>query len=119
MNAHAAVILPSGAAGGIAMGAAIVAGDAQLVVGSQPHRAEAMPVPVLSAADGVGALSCCSIMNAHAAVILPSDAAGGIAMVAVIVVGDAQLDVGSQPHRAEAMPVLSAADGVGALRCCC
>ncbi len=39
-------------------------------------------------------------------------------MVAVIVAGDAQFDVGSPPHRAEAMPVLSAADGVGALRCC-
>ena len=58
-------------------------------------------------------------MNAHAAVILPSDAAGGTDVVAVIMVGDAQFDVGSPPHGAEAMPVLSAADGVGALRCCC
>ncbi len=57
-------------------------------------------------------------MNARAAVILPSDAAGGIAMVAVIVAGDAQFDVGSPPHRAEAMPAIMAADGVGALRCC-
>ena len=57
-------------------------------------------------------------MNAHATVILPSDAAVGIAMVAVIVAGDAQFDVGSPPHRSEAMPVISAADGVGALRCC-
>ncbi len=76
-----------------------------------------MPIeetPVLSAADrdGVGAA------------ILPSDAAGGIAVVAVIVVGDAPFDVGSPPHRAEATSarpgpaVISAADGVGALRCC-
>ncbi len=63
--------------------------------------------PGLRAADGVGAA------------ILPSDAARGIAMVAVIVAADAHSDVGSPPHRAEAMPVLSAADGVGALRCCC
>ncbi len=112
MNAHAAVTLPSDAAGGIAMVAAIVVGDAQLVVGSPPHRAEAMPV--LSAADGVGALRCCSCMNAHAAVTLPSDAVGGIAMVAAIVARDAQLVVGSPPHRAEAMPVLSAA---GAVQC--
>ncbi len=48
-------------------------------------------------------------MNAHAAGILPSDAAGGIAMVAVIVVGDPQFDVDSPLHRAEAMPVLRAA----------
>ncbi len=95
------------------MVAAIVAGDAQLAVGSQPHRAEAMPV--LCAADGVGALRCCSGMYAHAAVTLPSGAAGGIAMVAVIMVGDAELDVGSPPHRAEATPVISAA---GALKCC-
>jgi hypothetical protein len=53
-------------------------------------------------------------MNAHAVVILPSDAAGGIAMVAVIVAGDAQIDVGSPLHRAEATPVISAA---GALQC--
>ncbi len=99
------------------MVAVIVAGDAHCDVGSPLHRAEA--TPVLSAADGVGALRCCSGMNAHAAVILPSDAAGGIAMVAVIVAGDSQIDVGSPPHRVEAMPVLSAADGVGALRCCC
>ena len=40
-------------------------------------------------------------------------------MVAVIVAADAHCDVGSEspPHRAEAMPVISAADGVGALRC--
>ena len=79
MNAHAAVILPSDAAGGIAMVAVIVAGDAQLIVGSPPHRAKA--TPVIRAADGVGALRCCSGMNAQEAVILPSDAAGGIAMV--------------------------------------
>ncbi len=40
-------------------------------------------------------------------------------MVAVIVAGDAHCDVGSPPHRAEAMPAISAADGVGAPRCCC
>ncbi len=100
------------------MVAVIVVGDAQFDVGSPPQRAEAMPVT--SAADGVGALRCCcSGMNEQAAVILPSDAAGGIAMVAVIVAGDAHCDVGSPPHRAEAMPVTSAADGVGAPRCCC
>ncbi len=64
------------------MVAVIVAGDAHCDVGSPPHRAEAMLA--LSAADGVGALRCCcSGMNANAEVILPSDAAGGIAMVAV------------------------------------
>ena len=62
--------------------------------------------PVLSAADGVGAA------------ILPSNAAGGIAVVEVIVAADAHCDVGSPLHRAEATPVLSAADGVGALRRC-
>jgi hypothetical protein len=36
-------------------------------------------------------------------------------MVAVIVAADAHCDVGSPPHRAEAMPVLSAA---GAMQCC-
>ncbi len=114
MNVHAEVILPSDAAGGIAMVAVIVAADAHCDVGSPPHRADAMPA--IRAADGVGALRCCcGDMNAHAAVIRPSDAAGGIAMVAVIVVGDAHCDVGSPPHRAEAMPVLSAAR---ALRCC-
>ncbi len=117
MNAHAEVILPSDAVGGIAMVAVIVAGDAHCDVGSPPHRAEAMPVT--SAADGVGAPRCCRGMNAQASVILPSDAAGGIAMVAVIVAADAHCDVGSPPHRAEAMPALSAADGVGAPRCCC
>ena len=39
-------------------------------------------------------------------------------MVAVIVVGDAHCDVGSPPHRADEGQALSAADGVGALRCC-
>ncbi len=88
MNAHAEVILPSDAAGGIAMVA-------------------------------VGALRCCcSGRDAHAEVILPSDAAGGIAMVAVIVAADAHCDVGSPPQRAEAMPAIRAADGVGAPRCC-
>ena len=62
--------------------------------------------PGLRAADGVGAA------------ILPSDAAGGIAVVEVIVAADAHCDVGSPPHRAEAMSVLSATDGVGAPRCC-
>jgi hypothetical protein len=57
-------------------------------------------------------------MNAHAAVILPSDAAGGIAVVAAIVAGDAHCDVGSPPRRADEGQALSAADGVGALRCC-
>ena len=93
--------------------AVIVVGDAHCDVDSPLHRAEAMSV--LSAAR---ALQCCGGMNAHASVILPSDAAGGIAMVAVIVVGDAQCDVGSPPHRADAMPAIRAADGVGALRCC-
>ena len=59
-----------------------------------------------------------AVMNAHAAVILPSDAAGGIAVVAAIVAGDADCDVGSPPRRAEERPAVSAADGVGALRCC-
>ncbi len=40
-------------------------------------------------------------------------------MEAVIVAGDAHCDVGSPPPRAEATPVISAADGVRALRCCC
>ena len=39
-------------------------------------------------------------------------------MVAVILAGDAHCDAGSPLHRAEAMPAISAADGVGALRCC-
>ncbi len=93
------------------MVAVIVVGDSQIDVGSPPHLAVA--TPVLSAA---GALQCCLGMHEHAAVILPSDAAGGIAMEAVIVVGDAEIDVGSPLHRAEATPVISAAV---ALRCCC
>ncbi len=115
-NAHAAVILPSDAAGGIAMVAVIVTAEEDCDVGSPPHRTEAMPV--IRAADGVGALRCCSGTNAHAAVILPSDAARSIAVVAVIVTADAHCDVGSPPHRTEAMPAIRAADGVGALRCC-
>ncbi len=47
--------------------------------------------------------------------ILLGDAAGGTAGVAVIVAGDAPCDMGSPPHRAEAMPVLIAA---GALQGC-
>ena len=96
--------------------AAILAGDAHCDVGSPPRRAD--EGQALSAADGVGALRCCWGMNAHAAVILPSDAAGGIAVVAAIVAGDAHCDVGSPPRCADAMPAISAADGVGALRCC-
>ena len=46
--------------------------------------------------------------------ILLGDVGGGIAGVAVIVAGDAPCDMGSPPHRAEAMPVLSAA---GAMHC--
>ena len=77
-----------------------------------------MPASVILPSDAAGGTAVVAVMNAQAAVILPSDAAGGIAMVAVIVAGDAHSDVVSPPHRAEAMPVSSAADGVGALRCC-
>ena len=61
----------------------------------------------------------CSGTDAHAAVILLGDAAGGTAVVAAIRMGDAPSDMGSPLHRAEDGPVLSAAaDGVGALRQC-
>ena len=50
---------------------------------------------------------------------MPSDAAEGTAVVAVIVMGDVPSQMGSPPHRAEEGPVLSAADaGVGALQSC-
>ncbi len=51
-------------------------------------------------------------MNAHAAVILLGDAAGGTAGVAVIVAGDAPCDISSPPHRAEEAVAADAADAV-------
>ena len=118
--------------------AVIVMGDKPCEMGSPSCRAEVRLVD--SAADaGVEALRNRIGTNALAAETMPCDAAEGISAVtqimasplrhaevatawswaAVIVTGDAHCDVGSPPHRAEAMPVLSAADGVGALRCCC
>ena len=109
-DAHAAVNV----AGGTAVVAGIVIGDAPSQMGSPPHRAE--EGPVLSAADaGVGALQSCLGTDAHAAV----NVAGGAAVVAGIVIGDAPSQMGSPLHRAEEGQVCNAADaGVGALQNC-